>query len=97
VVFSIPVISRVEWECRALTAGKTVEEMFGNHWVDVLRFNRIDRRHANHTGSLKVPALLEEISQFTAHAARASFSTVSREIHPERGRDSHGNFCELVV
>lgn len=60
-----PSDSTVEWECRALTSGKTVEEMFGERWIDVLRFNRIDRRHANHTASLKVPALLEEMSQFT--------------------------------
>jgi hypothetical protein len=46
-------------------AGKTVEKMFGERWIDVLRFNRIDRRHANHTASLKVPASLEEMSQFT--------------------------------
>jgi hypothetical protein len=60
-----PSDSTVEWECGTLTAGKTMEEMFGEWWIDVLRFNRIDRRHANHIVSLKIPVLLEDISQFT--------------------------------
>jgi hypothetical protein len=39
--------------------------MFGERWIDVARFNRIDRRHARAGTYLKVPKQLEEIKNFT--------------------------------
>ena len=39
----------VEWECRTLRPGESLEKLFGERWIDVARFNRIDRRHA-HSG-----------------------------------------------
>ena len=55
---------RVSWVCRTL-AHERIEVLFGDRWVDVLRFNRIDRRHAVAGISLKVPRRLRDIRAFT--------------------------------
>ena len=55
----------VEWECRRLLKGETLEGLFGDEWEDVVRFNRIDRRHVYHGTSIKVPKRLEDIDNFT--------------------------------
>lgn len=57
--------TKVEWECRPLRAGETLETLFGARWVDVARFNRIDRRHASPNVSLKIPKRLEDVADFT--------------------------------
>ncbi len=54
----------VEWECRRLLKGETLEGLFGDKWKDVVRFNRIDRRHVYHGTSIKVPKRLEDIEKF---------------------------------
>lgn len=59
-----PSDSKVEWECRRIRSGEKVEELFGEHWQDLLRFNRIDRRHADLGISLKVPRRFEDIKDF---------------------------------
>ncbi|MBI4715678.1 MAG: L,D-transpeptidase [Nitrospirae bacterium] len=60
-----PSDERVEWECRRLKRGETLENLFGDRWIDVARFNRIDRRHAWPGVALKVPLRLEEVSDFS--------------------------------
>jgi hypothetical protein len=55
----------VEWDCRVIPHGGSLEAMFGEYWVDVARFNRIDRRHARPGLSIKVPRRLEDLAQFT--------------------------------
>jgi hypothetical protein len=59
-----PTDDQVEWECRRLAKG-TLESLFGERWQDVLRFNRIDRRHLYPGSRLKIPVNLEEIKDFT--------------------------------
>jgi hypothetical protein len=54
----------VEWDCRVIPPGKSLETIFGEYWVDVARFNRIDRRHARHGLSIKVPRRLEDVASF---------------------------------
>ncbi len=44
---------------------ETLETLFGSRWVDVARFNRIDRRHAYPGISLKIPRHLEDVAGFT--------------------------------
>jgi len=56
---------RVSWGCRTLGRGETVERLFGDRWVNILRFNRIDRRHAVAGVSLKVPLRLDDVRDFT--------------------------------
>jgi len=57
--------SSVAWACMILRKGETIETAFGDQWKSVLRFNRIDRRHARTGTSLKVPAQLGDIRDFT--------------------------------
>lgn len=56
----------IEWTCLRLRRGHTLLRLFGDRWVDVARFNRIDRRHAVPGVDLKVPVRLDDIRGFTA-------------------------------
>lgn len=60
-----PSDAKVEWTCRRLRHGETLERLFGDRWVDVARFNRVDRRHAVPGVELKLPARLADIRDFT--------------------------------
>jgi hypothetical protein len=55
----------IEWECRTLQRGESLEKLFGEQWTDVARFNRIDRRHAVSGIAIKVPKRLDALAQFT--------------------------------
>jgi hypothetical protein len=54
----------VEWDCRVIPPAKSLEAIFGEQWVDVARFNRIDRRHARPGLSIKTPRRLEDLASF---------------------------------
>ncbi|MFN3480931.1 MAG: L,D-transpeptidase family protein [Thermodesulfovibrionales bacterium] len=60
-----PSDSRIEWECRRIKKGETLEKLFGERWIDVARFNRIDRRHIYPGIPIKVPKRLEDIENFS--------------------------------
>ncbi len=60
-----PSDTTIEWECRTLRAGESLEKLFGGQWTDVARFNRIDRRHAQAGRSIKVPKQLYDLQAFT--------------------------------
>ncbi len=62
---SFPSDSPIEWDCVKLTAKDTPEKLFGTKWQDVLRFNRMDRRHFYGGMSIKVPRRLEDIKEFS--------------------------------
>ncbi len=55
----------IEWECRRLGKGETLEKLFGRRWQDVARFNRIDRRHANAGVYLKFPKRPDDLRDYT--------------------------------
>lgn len=55
----------VPWDCRMIKSRETVEQLFGDRWLDILRFNRIDRRHLNAGVSIKVPRNLDDIADFS--------------------------------
>ena len=57
--------SAVEYECRRIGKGETLEKLFGERWKDVARFNRIDRRHLFPGLSIKVPLRVEEIEGYS--------------------------------
>ncbi len=61
---SYPSDARVQWDCRTLRSGESLEKLFGERWVDVARFNRIDRRHARPGTSIKVPRQIEDLTSF---------------------------------
>jgi hypothetical protein len=60
-----PSDARIEWQCRKLEWKDTPEGLFGEHWQEVLRFNRLDRRHFFGGRSIKVPTRLDDIKGFT--------------------------------
>jgi hypothetical protein len=60
-----PSDAMVEWDCRIIPPGRSLEAMFGEDWVDVARFNRIDRRHARPGFSIKVPRRIEDLRLFS--------------------------------
>ncbi len=60
-----PSDERIAWTCRRIRSGETLEKLFGDRWIDVARFNRIDRRHARAGVALKVPSRLDDVRDFT--------------------------------
>jgi len=60
-----PSDATLEWNCRIIQPGESLETIFGEYWVDVARFNRIDRRHAHPGLSIKVPRRLEDLAHFS--------------------------------
>jgi hypothetical protein len=59
-----PSDKRILWDCRTLRPGESLEKVFGDHWTDIARFNRIDRRHALPGVSIKVPRQLDDLAAF---------------------------------
>jgi len=55
----------IEWDCRRLMKGETLENVFGDRWQDVARFNRIDRRHIYSGSYVKAPKRLDDIRDFS--------------------------------
>ncbi|HEY5513381.1 MAG TPA: L,D-transpeptidase [Geomonas sp.] len=60
-----PSDARIEFTCLKLKWTDTPSGLFGAQWPDVLRFNRMDRRHFFGGISIKVPKRLQEIRNFT--------------------------------
>ena len=60
-----PSDTNIEWDCLKLKWKDTPPALFGEQWQDVLRFNRLDRRHFIGERSIKVPKRLEDIKDFT--------------------------------
>jgi hypothetical protein len=65
-----PSDSRIAWQCQKLEWKDTPEGLFGAHWQEVLRFNRLDRRHFFGGRSIKVPQRLEDLKDFTPLPAK---------------------------
>lgn len=61
---SYPSDLNIEWKCIRIKKGETLESLFGDRWIDVSRFNRIDRRHVYPGVSIKVPVRIEDIRDF---------------------------------
>src|SRR3954471_17642620 len=59
-----PSDSRIKWKCFKRPAKKSPRQLWGDRWVDVLRFNRLDRVHFADLNSLKVPEDLESFKDF---------------------------------
>jgi hypothetical protein len=59
-----PSDAAVEWDCRTLRPKESLETLFGEQWIDVARFNRIDRRHAYAGVPIKNPRRIEDLAEF---------------------------------
>ena len=62
--FHYPSDSQVEYKCVRLRSKDSPYRVFGKHWQDGLRFNRMDRRHFVAGLSIKVPLRIEDIDGF---------------------------------
>ena len=60
-----PSDTHIESTCLLLKWTDTPSALFGANWPDVLRFNRMDRRHFIGGVSIKVPKRMEEIKNFS--------------------------------
>jgi hypothetical protein len=63
--FVYPSQARIPWAPHFMRPKDNLERLFGNDWVYVARFNRLDRRHAYPGMSIKVPLRMEDIKQYT--------------------------------
>jgi hypothetical protein len=55
----------IDWHCVRIKRGETLEKLFGDRWMDVARFNRVDRRHSYPWVRIKVPQHLDDIKDFS--------------------------------
>ena len=60
-----PSLAAIPWEPRFIKPQDTIERMFGNDWVYVARFNRIDRRHLYPGMTIRVPKDMAQIRNYT--------------------------------
>lgn len=57
--------SPLPWKHYVLPENYSLEKIFGDYWVDVLRFNRIDRNHLWSGKKIKAPLNIEDVKNFT--------------------------------
>lgn len=62
---SHPSDSKIDWACVRIKQGESLEKLFGDRWIDIARFNRVDRRHAYPWVRIKVPKNLDDIKDFS--------------------------------
>ncbi|RNC70374.1 MAG: hypothetical protein ED859_06050 [Desulfuromonadales bacterium] len=55
----------IDWEPHFIKPHETLESLFGNDWVTVARFNRVDRRHTYPGMTIKVPKDMVAARNFT--------------------------------
>jgi len=62
---TFPSDTSVAWTCVTIRKDESLESLFGDRWMDVARFNRIDRRHASPGLRIRVPQRLDAIECFS--------------------------------
>lgn len=60
-----PSLAAIPWQARFVRPQDTLETMFGDDWVYVARFNRVDRRHVYPGMTIKVPKDMAMIRNYT--------------------------------
>jgi len=60
-----PSLAGIAWRPHFIRPQDSLERLFGDDWVYVARFNRIDRRHAYPGVTIKVPENIEDIKEYT--------------------------------
>ena len=60
-----PSLAQVEWEPRFIRPHETLESLYGDDWVTVARFNRVDRRHVYPGMTIKQPADMAVARNYT--------------------------------
>ena len=62
---SHPSDAAIPWDCHKIGRGENAETLFGENWQDLLRFNRIDRRHLIPGVAIKLPRNPADIVEFS--------------------------------
>ena len=75
-----PSLARVPWNPRFIRPHETLESVYGDDWVTVARFNRIDRRHVYPGMTIKEPRDL---------AAARDYTPLPAEYEPALGHDKY--------
>ncbi len=60
-----PSLTNIRWHAHFVQPQQTLESLFGDDWVWVARFNRIDRRHVYPGMTIKVPDNIADIRNYT--------------------------------
>lgn len=60
-----PSVEKTKWRPHFIRPHDTIENLFGDDWPLVARFNRIDRRHLYPGMTIKVPVNLEDARNYT--------------------------------
>jgi len=60
-----PSQASVKWNPRFILPQDSLEKLFGADWIDVARFNRIDRRHVYPGMTIKVPKNMEQLRDYS--------------------------------
>ena len=60
-----PSDDHIEFQCYRMKKGENLEKLFGDRWIDVARFNRVDRRHVYQGIFIKVPQNPAVIKDFS--------------------------------
>jgi len=75
-----PSLARIPWHAHFIRPQDTLESLFGDDWIHVARFNRIDRRHVYPGMTIKVPDDL---------VASRSYTPLPAEYPEARNRDKY--------
>jgi hypothetical protein len=59
-----PSLKQIRWHGHFIRPDQTLESLFGDDWISVARFNRIDRRHVYPGMTIKVPDDIEDIRRY---------------------------------
>ena len=65
-----PSLKTIKWHGQFIEPNQTLESLFGDDWIAVARFNRIDRRHVYPGMTIKVPDSIVDIRSYTPLPSR---------------------------
>lgn len=63
--YEYPSMAGIRWKAHFIMPQESLERLFGDDWVHVARFNRIDRRHTYPGMTIKVPERMDDIRDYT--------------------------------
>jgi len=75
-----PSLKAIKWHAHFIKPHESLESLFGDDWVWVARFNRIDRRHIYPGMTIKSPDNMADIRGYTP---------LPQEYEPARGHDKY--------
>ncbi len=63
--YEYPSMAGIKWKAHFVRPQDSMERLFGDDWISVARFNRIDRRHTYPGMTIKVPENMDDIRNYT--------------------------------